>query len=65
MKLSESNVFHYSFTYHILYQLRPLSSDSFNRLKNVHFTVLNDLFNARVGRTINASSATSITARLK
>lgn len=47
-------------TYHIFDKLGPMSAYSFDSLKNVNLPVLNDLFYARVGGTIDSATASAV-----
>lgn len=51
-------------THHILYELRSVTSDGFYCLENVYLTVLDHLFDTRVGRTIHAASTSAVTANI-
>ena len=46
--------------YQVFYELRSMSTDVFDGLEDVDFAVLNDLFDAGIGREINANSRCSV-----
>lgn len=48
--------------YHVVDELWPMSSYGFHCLENVHFAMLNHLFDARICRTINTGPTPSVTA---
>lgn len=48
------------FIYHVFDELRSMSSNGFNSLENIDFTMLYHLFDACISCTINSSSASSI-----
>jgi len=47
--------------HHIFYHLRPVSADSFNCSKNIHFSIQNHLFNACIGCTVYPGTTSPIT----
>ena len=51
-------------THYVFHQLRPMPPNSFHRLEDVHLTMLNDLFDAGVGRAVDAGSRLPITVHL-
>lgn len=46
--------------YHVFHKLGPVPSHSFNGLENVNFSMLNDLFYACVGGTIDPATTSAI-----
>jgi hypothetical protein len=46
--------------YNVFHKLWSVTPDSFDCLKDVHFAMLNDLLNTRIGGTVNTTSCLSI-----
>lgn len=53
----------WSSIYHIVYELRPMPSHSFDSLKHVHLAVLDDLLYAGIGGTVHTGPAATIAGR--